>query len=316
MSKDIILVLSGISGFLSLVSTIAYIYFYYASARAATAEKSLVEIVQGEKTFTATDIINTLSVLDAKDRPAALKVFLQHETKNNEKANRIYDKIESNIDINAITKEYGRQRRYTAQIGAIVFLALAALGFLYAIWPPPPPPAKLSIERVRSFDPSKKLGSPGDWSVSELRPENVISAKNADDFLLPLGFVVRNFVRREDGTLDLNYNIIGLRDNGQSAWETDRDLSHVNDWKNIGAAKSVGGEKALAAMDNPEAPGEKTLPLIPYLECAKPDQLQLWSGKLEIVVVDRLAGNERARARYSVQFQKDKLDLAVSGSCK
>ncbi|WFU19939.1 hypothetical protein [Bradyrhizobium sp. CB3481] len=151
--------------------------------------------------------------------------------------------------------------------------------------------------------------------VRELRAENVISATSAGDFLLPLGFVVRNFARKPDGAIDVSYRIIGLGADGHQVWSTSRTLTHAEDWKDFGAAKSPGFEKALVAMGNPESPGEKTLPMIPYVQCAKPAELRDWFGRLEIEVVDGF-NKDRARASYFVQFQRDKLGLGESRACK
>jgi len=314
------MIAAGVSSVFGAISFIAYLYFLSMTTRAVSAQRSLISIIEGEGLDEARMIGLIKDFGDEERRLKALESYLAHTAKTGDRAQQIYAKIKT-IDLQAIALTDISSRRRLFLISTAAFLIFAALGTAFWYWNPHPTPGPiaLSIEQLRVFDPKYRTGSPGNYSVSRLDrlTGNVLRPLSADDFLMPVGFVVRGFGVDRMKNAKLSVKLIGRNQADGEAWVVpDQEFNGRDDWMKTEAAKAptVGSEGILNALGNPEAPGEKTYPLVLLVQCATREELNGWAGKVDVEVTDKLL-HQTVRERLVVDFKTDRLAAAKSHRC-
>lgn len=127
-TASVLSIIVGVSGFIGLLSLLAYLTFIF---KVRQLERSVRQTIEGEGLFNANQIIRILEQFkdDHAARLAAIRELARVDTG---KAEALLLKVKDNVDIGQLAKLSNSRFRVAAGILAIVFLALAVLGFLYS----------------------------------------------------------------------------------------------------------------------------------------------------------------------------------------
>lgn len=177
--------------------------------------------------------------------------------------------------------------------------------FVIAVWWWLIPPS-LTISEIRVFDDSYRAGPDGSrWITALHRRSHYFEIGNANEFLLPLGFVISGYAVRADGGISIKIELEGLPKNPEPVWHTHHSLSRVDDWNNLElfiAFKGISAEDVLREFG---LKGGTAIPIVTMVQCAQPDELVPWSGKIEISVTDEIA-HRTATANLTLDLKKPK----------
>jgi hypothetical protein len=160
----------------------------------------------------------------------------------------------------------------------------------------------IQISNFRLFDEKFAVGEPGHQTLSNLQPKRgVFRVEDIDRFATFLGFVVSNFSTIYPNRTKLRITVSGLDKEGNTIWNTDRDINSVDDAVQMDIPATVGEVTFLDKMGVRERNGKIVVGMT--IECFTLADLQGWKGALQIKVVDaqRAAHNAARREKSDIE---------------
>ena len=125
-SLEPVQVVTGVSSVLGLLALLAYLYFLQ---QTKSAERSVREIVGGERPYLSQQIVQILETFhDDNVRLEALKRVTEAESDDEEK---LLEKVRNNVDVMRLTSISTRRSLKTAGLSAVMFAVIAAGGLGY-----------------------------------------------------------------------------------------------------------------------------------------------------------------------------------------
>lgn len=134
-SLEPVQVVTGVSSVLGLLALLAYLYFLQ---QTKSAERSVREIVGGERPYLSQQIVQILETFhDDSSRLEALKRVTEAESDDEEK---LLEKVRNNVDVMRLTSTSARRSLKTAGLSTVTFAVIAAAGLGY-YWLSPKDPS-------------------------------------------------------------------------------------------------------------------------------------------------------------------------------
>jgi hypothetical protein len=169
----------------------------------------------------------------------------------------------------------------------------------------------VQIAGLKTWNPECLKGDRNERYLSSLckKDDWIFKLEGDEDpkaFALPIGFVVHDFYRWEDGTVNLAFRVTGYRPNGRSvAWTELVPFGTVGAWKETSIASHLKEGTLLKEFDIRDE--ETTIPVAFVVECRLKSEMENWidkdggKAKLEVVVED-LHSRTLAKLEHDLYF--------------
>lgn len=130
MSAELIAILAGVSGFIGLLSILAY-FFTSNLLRKKTFEQSIASAITDYRTVSPEKVIEILNAFPTEE--LRFKTFKQIAKLQEEEAKRAYSKIKANIDYSKLERSRLGFAKSTSVVAALFFVIVAIIGLVYVL---------------------------------------------------------------------------------------------------------------------------------------------------------------------------------------
>lgn len=185
---------AGVSTFLGLVSLFGYLYYSYQVQQAA---KSIRGLLEGERHFTAKDVVALVERFKSDDsRLKALEILTNYSRGNSKE---LLGRVKARIDVDELTKISPNKSRFVSLTMAVLFFALAISAIAYYRLIPSEGGGAVGVRT-----PASAPASPPDAaSVPRLAPIYAFRWRSTSPAGLPLTFIHTETTQNRHGRSDI-----------------------------------------------------------------------------------------------------------------